>query len=118
MHAFFACEKVARAWFQSPLALHISYIKESEMTIWLGEFIKKEELEVVETLTTTAHDMWLARNKLIFEGKHKESSLVISGTLSILHTYQQANKHPTREVSNLLARSPIVYKWMPARRQV
>ena len=113
MHTIFACEEAARAWFQSPLALRNSNIEEKEIASWLREFIKREDMEVVETLTIIAHGMWLARNKLAFEGKYTDSSLVISRGLSTLHTYQQANKHPSKIGSNSSARLPTVCRWMP-----
>ena len=79
----------------------------------LREFISREELEVVEAPTTIELGVWLARNKLLFEGKCIESSLVISRALLILHTYQQANKHPSREACSPFAHLPTICKWMP-----
>ena len=79
----------------------------------MREFIVREDMEVVETFTTIAHGMWLARNKLTFEGKHTDSSLIISHALYTLHTYQQANKHPSKIGSNSSARLPTICRWMP-----
>ena len=85
---FLAAKTYLCCGFMSPLGLHFESRNNFKLTRWCRNFIEKEPIEDVEMLAVLAHGVWLLRNKLMFEGKHLEHSLMMTKSLSSLAAYK------------------------------
>ena len=67
LHVVFGCEEVHRLWFLSLLGIRFESHRDHDLRKWCREFVVKATLEVLELLAVIAHDIWIARNKLVIE---------------------------------------------------
>lgn len=99
--------------------LHIPVTGADNFICWLMKFIMHESEEIVEFVLSLCYGIWLARNKLCFEGKEVPPMVLVQKAWTCVLVYKAfCNALPTQLMGNTgvekIPPKHTVLRWNPS----
>jgi hypothetical protein len=87
-HIFLNCDQARQAWFSSPLKITTSSNKSQFYNDWFNYMLTNTNKDCMQIIITITYNLWLARNKKIFQNRDIPASETVDKAIKALQKYK------------------------------
>jgi hypothetical protein len=91
-YVFIECDWARKAWFASPLTIHIENTKINHIHKWIVNMVKETKEADLQIISTMLYSIWNARNEKEFKGKYIPLIDAMQRAMKVLQDYQANQK--------------------------
>ncbi|CAL2232092.1 unnamed protein product [Prunus armeniaca] len=104
VHVLLQCPMAIASWSLFPAWAHFNTDSTEEFKMWFHGFAADHPTHELEKVMVCMWMLWFERNQMIWTGRHRSSTEVVSGAMYCLQEFQELHPPPKNHISRAKAK--------------